>query len=105
MTEQEMEKLGREVEAFRASYAGSIYAVRAGDFVKIGFTKGDVYERIAKLQTGCPLTLQLIATGPGGRFMERGIHQLLKNYKAHGEWFHMHPLVVESIQRFCTTRH
>lgn len=109
MTPAEIDQMWADALAwrdkFRSDYAGSIYAVLAGDFVKVGFTKGDVSERIAKLQTGCPLPLQLIATGPGGRYMERSLHDLLKRFRVHGEWFRADPLVLESIHRFCTTRH
>jgi len=109
MTQAEIDQMWAEARAwvtkFRADYAGAIYAVRAGDFIKVGFTKSDVSERIAKLQTGCPLSLELVATGPGGRYMERGLHDVLKSFHVHGEWFRAEPLVLEIIQKFCTTRH
>lgn len=98
------ETASKFVADFRARTAGSIYAVKAGDFIKIGFTKGDVRERIAQLQTGCPMELQLIGTGPGGRYMESSIHAILKDYRAHGEWFRDEPIVREIFTSISTTR-
>lgn len=105
MTAAEMDETGKYVAQFRKDYAGTLYAVRAGDFIKIGFTRRHISERMAKLQTGCPLPLQLIATGPGGRFMEIRIHEILRGFRVHGEWFQDHPTVLELVERFCTTRH
>lgn len=98
------EKAGKFVSDFRAQTAGNIYAVKAGDYIKIGFTKGDVWERIAQLQTGCPQELRLLGTGPGGRYMEKSLHNILKDFRVHGEWFRDEPLVREIFFRISTTR-
>jgi hypothetical protein len=100
----EWDRLVRWAADFRARTVGSIYAVKAGDFIKIGFTKGDVWERLAQLQTGCPMELQLLGTGPGGRLMEGRIHAILKDYRAHGEWFRDEPIVREIFTNISTAR-
>jgi hypothetical protein len=104
LSADEWAKLVRWRDKFRADYAGSVYAVKAGDFIKIGFTKGDVADRMAQLQTGSPVALRLLGIGPGGRYIERGIHDILKSFKAHGEWFRDEPIVRNTVRQFCTTR-
>lgn len=101
MSADEWAKLMRWRDKFRADYAGTLYALKAGDLIKIGFTKGDILLRMAALQTACPEQLRLLGTGPGGRYMERALHNLLKNFRARGEWFRNDPIVREMVQRFC----
>lgn len=105
MSEDQIDQLladtGRHVAKFRADYAGTLYVLRAGEFIKVGFTKGDVLDRIAALQTGCPTKLFLLGTGPGGRFIERELHKILKDYRSHGEWYRDAPIVRELTKRFC----
>lgn len=101
MSTEDWERAERQVMEFRAQYAGALYAIKAGDFIKIGFTKGDIAARMAQLQTGCPMPLRLLGTGPGGRFIEKRIHSILSSYRAHGEWFRDEPTVRHFIQQFC----
>lgn len=54
--------------------------------VKIGVAKS-VETRIAELQIGSPLPLQLIWKTRGGRSLERALHERFAPYRIHGEWF------------------
>ena len=96
-----MADLKRDIAKFRSDSSGTLYALRAGQFVKIGFTRGDVRERIASLQTGCPLPIELIGTGWGGRYIESRLHEILKSYRSCGEWFHDVPIVLDLAHQFC----
>jgi len=68
--------------------AVSVYFMRAGSdgLVKIGCAT-DVEKRRAELQTGCPATLEVIATIPGGRDREKALHAHWKHRRVRGEWF------------------
>lgn len=64
--------------------------------VKIGVAKS-VETRIAELQIGSPLPLQLIWKTRGGRTLERALHERFAQYRIHGEWFdfgHENPAAV-----------
>lgn len=66
-----------------------IYAIRAGEFVKIGYTSDSAETRIRAMQTGCPFELTIAAFGPGERALEWQYHFRLKREGVHvrGEWF------------------
>lgn len=101
MTPEDLEEAGRQVAEFRSQYAGTLYAIKAGNFIKFGFTRGDIATRMVQLQTGCPMPLRLLGTGSGGRFLERRIHSILRSFCAHGEWFRDEPTVRHFVQQFC----
>jgi hypothetical protein len=67
-----------------------IYAIRAvgTDYIKFGKAI-DVVKRMALLQTGCPIELQLEASCAGGYPEECWIHWQLYRARLHhrGEWF------------------
>jgi hypothetical protein len=66
-----------------------VYVVQAGEFYKIGMTRGDVDKRLAQLQTGSPRRLKLIKvieTDNPAR-MERTLHAMLQHKRGPGEWF------------------
>ena len=65
---------------------GFIYVVRAGDRVKIGFSK-DVRRRISELQTFFPDELELLLTAPGSIMIEHSLHARFKEFAIKGEWF------------------
>lgn len=66
-----------------------IYAIEAvgTGFVKIGWTEGEVKERLGSLQTASPFELKAIAWCSGGRRMERELHRKLSAARVRGEWF------------------
>jgi hypothetical protein len=66
--------------------------------IKIGFTaKFDVEERRRVLQTGSPVGLRLLAVIPGDKTLERSLHTEFAFARAHGEWFHPHPEIIQFI--------
>lgn len=69
----------------------TIYLMRAGNtpLYKIGFTRRDVQERRAALQTGNPLALEVVTTWPGTMEDEARLHRLLAPYRREGEWFEL----------------
>ena len=64
--------------------------IRGTAMVKVGYSR-DVQRRMATLQTGCPLTLDLEFSVQTERYKEweAGIHRCLKGTGQHvrGEWF------------------
>lgn len=63
-----------------------IYLVKAAGRYKIG-TAADPERRLAEMQTGSPVRLFLLATGPGGHEREAQIHLAYASKRRHGEWF------------------
>lgn len=55
--------------------------------VKIGFTRTDPRLRMASLQTGCPLRLDLAMAVPGTREDEEKLHRCFAPLRMRGEWF------------------
>ena len=70
---------------------GCVYFIQAGDRgpVKVGFTGGNPYARMAALQTGHHTRLRLITVVPGGPELEDDLHGYLRSAGLHirGEWF------------------
>jgi hypothetical protein len=64
-----------------------VYAVRVGEFVKIGYTNGRLSSRLSHFRVNCPYPCELLAIMPGGRKEERMLHRHLESSRAHGEWF------------------
>lgn len=54
--------------------------------VKIGFST-DVHARIRNMQTGSPTLLKCYGAFRGPQSDEQLAHQLLEDYRSHGEWF------------------
>lgn len=67
--------------------SGSIvYAVRSGDFIKIGTTT-DMPNRMLGLQCGNPIALSIVATWPGDVRNEADAHRRFAHLRVRGEWF------------------
>lgn len=68
--------------------AEKVYFIAAvgTSLVKVGHST-DVRKRLAKLSHLSPVTLVLLGTIPGGESEERRLHDLLGDYRHHGEWF------------------
>lgn len=67
-----------------------IYFIRAGSaYCKVGYsaTEDGVRKRLASMQTGCPLLLNLVATAEGTQADERRLHAYLRPVHVRGEWF------------------
>lgn len=70
---------------------GFVYFIAIGKpyvtHVKIGFTAGDPFKRLASLQTGCPFPMHLMGIVLGRKSDERELHDVLRDDRSHGEWF------------------
>jgi hypothetical protein len=73
-----------------------IAAVDAGK-IKIGKTT-NIQKRMATLTTMSPVPLQLVHSVQYDNNLERRIHEHLKEYRAHGEWFHADKPVLEFVR-------
>lgn len=81
--------------------SGFVYFIQRSDGgpIKIGWAK-DVRARVAKIQTGVPETLAVLATMPGTTRTERSVHGLLAAHRCRrGEWFNPAPEVLEVVER------
>lgn len=97
-----LDECGRLQKVARPDVDGVVYFVRAGEFVKIGFTTGCPFERMAALQTANPVRLELMGTCPGGRCVEQLLHQNLSHARTEGEWFRLDDAKVGVfLERFC----
>lgn len=78
-------------EEFKSKFSdcvGVVYFIRCGEFVKIGYTRGeDAKSRLQSLQTGNPQALELLATAIGDMSDERALHKEFDEYRTAGEWF------------------
>jgi hypothetical protein len=73
-----------------------LYAVRCGDFVKIGIAEC-TYERLAGLRVSCPYPMEVIVrrqypTKTAARQAERLCHVALADQSHTGEWFRVTPV-------------
>ena len=74
-----------------------IYFIRAGNgLIKIGITNNIKY-RLDALRTMSPVELTLLGTWSGNQKLETKIHQYLKKYRQHGEWFLLGPGFIEKL--------
>lgn len=76
----------------------ALYIIEAVDsrIIKIGFTRGDPYDRMRRLQHASPYRLRLIHTqhlddDVDVRRLEKYVHGLLHQYRMKGEWFSIDP--------------
>lgn len=64
-----------------------IYFVTDGENVKIGYTNGNLAQRLSQIQTGNPKRLKVLGTMEGGKQKERELHQQWSGARRSGEWF------------------
>ena len=68
--------------------------------VKIGVAK-DIKQRLAGLQTGSPFILKVwyyfIVDDEKAMSVERDLHNLFRWSRVHGEWFKIHPYIVDFV--------
>ncbi len=97
--------LAPAVEAMDAAIAErrgtSVYFASSANRIKIGWS-GQVATRLAQLQTGNPDPVRLLATMPGGRALERRLHERFADARLAGEWFAATPELMAYIE---LTRH
>jgi len=67
--------------------------------IKIGVVINDVNQRLKALQSGSPDILELLGVREDLNYEDETIlHGLLKDHRAHGEWFLPDPEVLEKIE-------
>ncbi len=91
-------KAGRR-DAYRHEF---VYFIRCLDTVKIGYSSG--LSRKEQLQTGNPSQLEIIAIIPGGRQLERLLHQRFAEYNVRKEWFRLVPPIMTWLVEHITDR-
>lgn len=70
-----------------------VHAIGTG-MVKIGWTvgAGRVLGRVAEMQTGCPVALEVVHTVPHAPIAtEKALHKELDSFRVRGEWFRIDP--------------
>jgi hypothetical protein len=71
--------------------AAVIYILKTSEnhkcFIKVGYSKRDVYDRIRAIRTGNHSPLDVLGIYEGDRQTERAIHSALSNFWMRGEWF------------------
>lgn len=68
-----------------------VYFIQAGDFIKIGFTKGPMKKRVKDLATAHHERLQVLTIIPDGSVkLEQAIHKRFAALRVRGEWFKVH---------------
>ena len=67
-----------------------VYFARAAgtNLIKIGASHTPA-ARLLQLQNGCPYTLELLGTLPGGLAIESHLHRMLVHRREHGEWYRL----------------
>jgi len=78
----------------------SVYFIYAPEIerVKIGFS-GNALKRFEQVKHWVPVSIVLLGTVDGPRFLETQLHQLCADHQANGEWFHMSPFVRDVIDQ------
>jgi Meiotically Up-regulated Gene 113 (MUG113) protein len=71
---------------------GYIYAITAGNYVKIGWS-ADPEKRLVQLQHASPLKCVLAALMEGDKADEAEIHRSLSEHRCRGEWYFASPAV------------
>lgn len=64
-----------------------IYFISDGEYLKIGYTAGDIEARITALQVGNARKLKLVGHIDGGRETEAMLHRVFHEFNVGGEWF------------------
>lgn len=86
-----------------ADRQGVVYFIGYGDGpVKIGFTT-DLGQRVQSLQTGCPYTIEVLASFDGTPGHEWDYHERFKKERLRGEWFNRTPEILAEIARLNPT--
>lgn len=67
----------------------AVYFIRAGNYVKIGSTTGNIQKRIREMQVANYEQLELMRVVSGGVSKERWIHEKFSSCRKRGEWFRL----------------
>ena len=68
------------------------------NFVKIGYTRHSIRERMVALQIGNPRKLHLLNVFEDDHCDEQECHQLYSGYHIHGEWFELPDNIIQKLE-------
>lgn len=94
---------GTAVFGRRATRWTKLYAIKAGDFVKIGVTDHPS-ARFQAIQTSCPLEAEVLGCIPAMQCVEGAIHEVIRHEWVHGEWFHLRGLAADVAEAIAARR-
>lgn len=80
--------------------ANKTYVIRSGAFVKIGIAV-DIEARFRTLLSSNPHDLECLVVFPGGRPVERALHQRFAAHRHRDEWFRVEGSLAEWIDAGC----
>ena len=60
---------------------------------KIGKSTKESMQRLDEVQAGCPVPLDIVALGRNGNHAERLLHARFAQFRRHGEWFDLEPVL------------
>lgn len=77
----------------RPPASGWVYFIAPldGGLIKIGFSRSEPHIRMAALQSGSPLELEIISCRRGTMADEQDLHFRFRHLRRHGEWFEPAP--------------
>lgn len=79
-----------------------IYVVRTKNssptFIKVGYAKKSLANRIKALQTSCPYNLELVFAKNGEKEEERRMHKALESFRVSREWFQWNEAVAKILK-------
>lgn len=103
----ELEAINRHAQRYADEYgqpdapvtaverAATIYYVRVGSYIKIGWTS-NLDGRMRQYPPGC----ELLAVHPGTRDEEKALHKRFAVWRSHGrEWYPLAPVILEHVAR------
>lgn len=89
---------GRRPRGPQRERRGTIYFVRAGERIKIGFSQ-DVPRRLAQLQLFFPDVLEVVLELPGTILLERELHRRFGDLNIRQEWFEFAPPIAAFVDQ------
>ena len=86
----------RDQSPFLDTEIGDVYFIKIGDVVKIGVTK-DIKSRLQVMQSHNSEKVELLVTIPGGKKLEKILHEGFKMSHKNGEFYYFSKEIKEYI--------
>jgi hypothetical protein len=80
------------------SDGGFVYFIRAGDFIKIGYSRS-IRSRLIKMATDVPMEPEVLHVEPGTFRTEKVLHRQFASFRMRGEWFRAAPELLAFIEQ------
>lgn len=82
-----------------------VYFIKAGEFIKIGYTSSTTIKgRLGSLQSGYPTPLTVLGVMDGLGPTEMAVHDLLAKHRVSGEWFSACACIRSFIKAHCSKK-